>query len=186
MSVSHLFKPYSKPNRGILLSPSSRRRKHELYHLPNEITQSARARYRTLAVQLYHMGTSAGQVFCISFGRGWTGTHSSQTCQVTQQTHGSTKMWALHPVLLPQARLDLSHVSILGRFMGSDLLPLHLGSLLSHFPTATLPCLPRIGTQLPRRPPISPLYWRGLISRTDHVVTGSKQCVWETQTLPPS
>lgn len=128
LSVSHLFKPYSKPNRGILLSPSYRspsyrRRKHKLCHLPSEITQSAKARFRTLAAQLYHREASAGQVFHISFGRGWTGTHSSQTCQVTQQTHGSTKMWTLHPVLLPQARLDLSHVSKLGIFMGSKLLP---------------------------------------------------------------
>lgn len=123
LSVSYLFKPYCKPNRGILLSPSCRRRKHKLCHLPNEITQSARARFRTLAVQLYHREASAGQVFHISFGRGWTGTHSSQTCQVTQQTHGSTKIWTPHPVLLPQARLDLSHVSKLGIFMGSELLP---------------------------------------------------------------
>lgn len=82
LSVPYLFKLHSKPNRWVLLSPSYRRRKHRLCHLPSKITQPGEARCPTLAVQLYHgvggggRGVSAGQVFCISFGRGWLETHS--------------------------------------------------------------------------------------------------------------
>lgn len=98
-----------------------------------------------------------------------------------------------YPVLLPQAKLDLSQVSKLRRFTGSESLPSALSQPAvtswdsAFLPSRTYPNPPPLPPTPPPERSTTPLtYQGGLLTRTMHFVLYSKLCVCKTQPSPPS